>query len=183
MRRLSAATVLFLGFSHAASAAITSHDVLFTSICTDEVISGLDWHNGSWAPATLYPNRYTLQKRDPASADCADALKSAHSPDGFFDDVASGCYTIADFGNAAGPAIACTEIWNKSADAGEALSTVTCTTGASFEWIIFDPTGNFEYAQLGGNLLDHPRDDIKDPLVVSVGKCRLGRAPGIYPPG
>jgi hypothetical protein len=183
LRRLGLTTAVLAAACHAAAAAVTGHDTLFTTVCIDDQVSGFDWHDGAWLPGMFYPNKYTLQKRDTAGEECADAMKAAPPANALFSDVTAGCYTITDFGMAPGPPVACSEMWEAAPDGSETLANVTCASLATFEWIIFDPSGNYQYAQVGGNLSDKPRDDMKDALVVSVGKCKLGRAPGLYPPG
>jgi len=183
MRRLSVLSVAIACFSQASYAAITSHDALFTSVCIDAQVTGFDWQKGAWTDGMFFPNKYTLQKRDPATPDCVAALKATPAPDALFGNVATGCYTITDFGNGPGPALACPEVWDTATDGSETLVNVTCAAPGTFEWIIFNPTGNFQYARLGGDLGDNPKDDTKDPITVSVGTCKPGRPAGLYPPG
>src|SRR5262245_26980318 len=105
LRRLAATIALIAGGCQAAAAAVTGQATLFTTVCIDEQVTGFDWQNGAWVPGMFYPNKYTLQKRDPKSDDCVGALQAVPSADTFFSDVTVGCYTITDFGMAPGPPI------------------------------------------------------------------------------
>jgi hypothetical protein len=184
MRRLSIVTVALACTAQAAYAAgVTDRNGPFTTVCIDQQVAGFDWHTGAWAPGKVFPNKYTLTKRDPKSDACAAVLKTVPPSDDLFGNVATGCYTITDFGNGPGPAIACTESWDPADGGGETLDLVNCAAPGSLEWIVFDPTGNFEYAHLGSDLSDHPREDTKEQLLLSVGKCTFGRPPGLYAPG
>jgi hypothetical protein len=165
-----------------AAAAVTGHDTLFTTVCIDDNIIGYEWRDGGWMPGTFHPRKYTLQKRDAASEECADAMTAAAAVEDLFSDVSVGCYTMTDFGKAPGAPMACNETWETAADGSESLATVTCTFAATSEWILFDPTGDFDYASTGGSLAGTPRDDLKDPIILSVGECQLGLAPGVYSP-
>jgi hypothetical protein len=184
MRRLSVLTAALACVAQAAYAAgVTDRNAPFTTVCIDDQVTGFDWHAGAWVPGTLYPNKYTLQKRDAKSAACAAVLSQVPAQDDVFGNLATGCYTITDFGNGPGPEIACSEQWDPADTGGETLALVSCASPDSLEWIVFDPTGNFEYAHLGSDLASQPREDTKEPLIMSVGKCKFGRPPGLYPPG
>src|SRR5882757_1055744 len=98
LQRISVIAVILMAGCQAAAAAVTGHDTLFTTVCIDDQVSGFDWQDGAWMPGKFYPSKYTLQKRDPKSDDCADAMRAAPPTDALFADISVGCYTITDFG-------------------------------------------------------------------------------------
>ena len=157
-----------------AAAAVTGHDTLFTTVCIEDSVIGYEWRDGGWEPGTFHPSKYTLQKRDAASEDCADAMKAAPAVGDLFSDIIVGCYTMTDFGKAPGPPMACDETWETAADGSESLATVTCTSAATSEWILFDPMGYFDYASTGGSPVGTPSDDMKEPIILSIGACSSG---------
>jgi hypothetical protein len=114
-----------------------------------------------------------MEKHAASSPGCASMLEHKTDLSTTFDNITYGCYTIADFGKDTSPPIACVEWWSTS-DTMATLENVTCAGDAPFEWIIFAPDGNFQYAQLDADLADQPVAGTKEPLVLSVGKCTQG---------
>ena len=157
-----------------AQAAITSRAGTFASICTDQQATAFVWQDGDWQAMAYFPNIYTLTKGDGASAACADLLKSHAAVIAALVNVSYGCYRITPFAQGAGPLIACSELWASAA--GDApLQSVTCAGNGPYDWIVFDPAGNFQFVRLGSDLSDTPRDDNKEPLILSVGRCVVAR--------
>lgn len=157
-----------------AHAAITSREGSFVSICTDQQATAFDWRSNKWALIPYFPNIYTLRKVDGTTPACADILKPKSELTATFDNITYGCYRITPFAQAASPPMACVEWWaSEAADA--ALTSVTCAGDAPYDWIVFDPGGNFQFARLGTDLSDAPAGGMKDPLIMSVGRCNIER--------
>ena len=173
MRRVSLITAVLAASCRIAAADVTNRDTLFTTVCIDYGVMGYEWRDGGWTPAQFHFNKRTLQKRDAASEECADSMKAAADLDGLFSDLSFGCYTMTDLGKAPVPAMACNEKWETAADGSESLATVTCTSAATSEWILFEPSGTFDYASTAGNPA-RPGDDTKEPIILSVGECNSG---------
>jgi hypothetical protein len=173
LRQISLITAVLAATCQMAAAAVTGNETPFTTVCIDDSVIGYEWRDGGWMPGTFHTNKYTLQKRDAASEECADAMKAAPAIDDLFSDISVGCYTMTDFGKGPRPPMACDEKWEMAADGSESLATVTCTSAATSEWILFDPMGYFDYASTAGNLAG-PGDDTKEPIILSVGACNSG---------
>jgi hypothetical protein len=157
-----------------AHAAITSRDAAFVSICTDQQATAFEWQSTRWVLIPYFPNIYSLRKIDGASAGCVDILKPKSELSAAFDNITYGCYRITPFAQAASPPMACVEWW--ASDAADApLTSVTCAGDAPYNWIVFDPAGNFQFSRLGTDLSDAPPSGMKDPLIMSVGRCKVDR--------
>ena len=173
MRRVSLIAAVLAASCQIAAADVIGRDTLFTTVCIDDGIIGYEWRDGGWTPGQFHFNKHTLQKRDAASEECADAMKAAADLGDLFSDLSFGCYTMTDLGKAPGLPMACSEMWETAADGSESLATVTCTSAATSEWILFEPSGTFDYASTGGRLVG-PGDDTKEPIILSVGACSSG---------
>jgi hypothetical protein len=156
-----------------ATAAVTARDALFTTVCVESDVIGYEWHDGAWSPAQLGQFRFrthTLQKRDATSQECADAIKAVED---LLSDASVGCYTMTVSGKAPGQPIACDETWDAAADGSKSLTAINCNSAATSEWIVLEPSGTFDYASTGGAPVG-PGDDVKEPIILSVGSCSTG---------
>jgi hypothetical protein len=153
-----------------AHAAVTGRDAPFVSDCTDQAANAFQWKNGAWVPIPYFPNIYRIAKFAPASPGCADILEAKSDLSLTFDDYAYGCYRITPLAQSTNPPIACVERWS-SGEADATLDHVTCAGDTPYHWIIFDPGGNFQYAQLNPDLGNMPVGGMKEPMIMSVGKC------------
>jgi hypothetical protein len=169
MRQLPAllATVAAVSQAHAA---IVGRETPFISDCTDQAANAFQWKNGQWVPVPYFPNIYRLDKRASTSAGCVDVLQSKSELSATFDNYAYGCYRITPLAQSTNPPIACVERWS-SGESDATLDHVTCAGDTPYHWIIFDPGGNFQYAQLNPDLGNSPTDGMKEPMIMSIGRC------------
>jgi hypothetical protein len=174
--RLSAVSVTLacISASAVAHAAVVGRETPFTSICTDSAATAFQWKNNQWQLVPYFPNIYRLDKRASSSPGCSDVLATRSGLDATFENYAYGCYRITPFAQSTNPPIACVEEW-ASGEADATLDHVTCAGDTPYHWIIFDPGGNFQYAQLNPDLSDMPRDGMKEPMIMSIGRCQIMR--------
>ncbi len=176
--RLSAVSVTLACICEAAvaHAAAVGRDTAFISDCTDQAANAFQWKGGQWVPVPYFPNIYRIARFAPGAAGCSDVLQGKSDLSATFDNYGYGCYRITPFAQSTNPPIACVERWS-SGEPDATLDHVTCAGDTPYHWIIFDPGGNYQYAQLNPDLGDMPAGGKKEPLIMSVGKCAL-RQPG-----
>jgi hypothetical protein len=172
----SAASVAFACVCQAAvaHAAITSRETIFTAQCTDQAATAFQWKGGQWVLVPYFPNIYRVDKRAASSPGCAEILAAKSALSATFDDVSYGCYRITPFAQDTTPPIVCVEHWT-GPERDAALQNVTCAGEAPYHWIVFDPGGIFQFAQLEADSSIAPADGMKDPLILSVGRCTVVR--------
>jgi hypothetical protein len=170
--RLSAASIAIACICQAAvaHAAVVGRETPFVSECTDQAANAFLWKNGQWVPVPYFPNLYHLDKRASSSPGCADILQAKSALSATFDNYAYGCYRITPLAQSTNPPIACVERWS-SGESDATLDHVTCAGDTPYHWIIFEPGGNFQYAQLNPDLGNAPPGDMKEPMIMSVGRC------------
>ena len=98
LRRVSLIAAVLAASCQIAAADVIGRDTLFTTVCIDDGIIGYEWRDGGWTPGQFHFNKHTLQKRDAAGEECADAMKAAAALDDLFSDLSFGCYTMTDLG-------------------------------------------------------------------------------------
>jgi hypothetical protein len=176
MRRTSIFSIALAGVCQAAvaHAAITSRDTTFTSVCIDEAATAFEWKAGKWVLIPYYPNRYDIRKLAAAATGCADILKAKTDLSATFDNINYGCYRITPFAQDTTPPIACVESWS-GPDGDAALDNVTCAGDTPYHWVVFQPSGTFQFTQLNPDFSDSPPGGVKDLLILSVGKCTIER--------
>jgi hypothetical protein len=176
MRRRSIFSIALAGICQAAvaHAEITGRDTAFTSLCTDDAATAFEWQTGKWVLVPYYPNQYAITKLAGTAAGCQDILKAKTELSATFDNVSYGCYRITPFAQDTTPPIACVESWS-GPDRDAALDNVTCAGDAPYHWVVFQPSGTFQFTQLNPDFSDSPPAGAKDPLILSVGTCRIER--------
>jgi len=176
MRLGSLWTVALVGICQAAvaHAAITSRDTVFSSLCTDESATAYAWKSGKWTLIPYYPNQYIIAKIASAAPGCADILSARSALSTAFDNVTYGCYRVTPFAQDTTPPTACVEWWS-GGEAGATLEHVNCAGDTPYHWIVFEPGGTFQFTQLNPDFSASPPNGVKDPLILSVGKCVIQR--------
>jgi len=144
----------------------------FTSLCIEDKSTGFNWRNGDWHQTNFMPNKYIVKKVkiDPTPGSdtfqCYEDMKGKKnlSFDGkkIYD---YGCFNIRDYGDKF------TAFYNQlcaqSYDDDENIKGVDC------HMMNFQPNGAFIKSRFQSSLTSHPKNDYKDSLILSVGKCSV----------
>jgi hypothetical protein len=170
--------LFFLLVTANAHAEITDKNEHFNILCVEENSTGFNWGNGNWKQRNFKNNKYLAQKlkienptdtpgKKPESGVCFDSIQYRQESKNNTYDVSWGCYNIRAIGSTFYPynSEVCREIWEKPESGTKYLLRVFCND------LYFNPNGWFHRASLHGATGNKPKDDYKDSLVISVGKC------------
>lgn len=148
---------------------------ILKTLCIEEKATGFNWKSGDWVHATFKPSRkwliqkikildnrqneMDLQKYGNCTKETkvilSETMKGSRS-----------CYSVREFGMASTPLFDNEMCWEYFEN--NTLKAIYCKN------IIFKPDGNFIMNPHGptANIIEsNPKDDYKDSLVLSVGKC------------
>ena len=160
------------------SYAITTSEDLYTTICTEKSLEGLQRIDNDWEAAERPLIKYIITKQN-ESGDCPlgdnkpyqSMITSSYSSENY--DYIDGCYAISDFKDKEyfAKIYKCEEQWLKE---GSILSKVSCQIGLG--GFVFSPDKWFHKAQLHGEIdnwlsIDNLDTYQQDMLTVSVGMC------------
>ena len=131
---------------------------LFKTLCVSEKETGFDWQSGNWVQKNFKPGEQLLiQKIAGSDPFCKADVTTDKS--GF----SKGCYQIKVLGSPSSfldiPEV-CDEASEKNS-----LKVVHCRR------ISFHPDGRFIRLPWHADIFDNPKNDTKDSLVLSVGRC------------
>ena len=169
MNKLSVAATLLLAVLPSATLAVPRELPVFKALCISEKEAGFNWKAGEWDYAKFKPGRQILiQKLNLAAYASTPAYETpvnckAEPPKTFLTmTYAKGCYLIKEMGTKTFVALAetCTEVFDEST-----LKAIKC------ERLTFLPDGQFIERPMHDDINPKPKDDIKDSLALSVGKC------------
>lgn len=157
LRGMTIGVLLMLLSAHGGLSAQHTAPSPFKTLCVSEKATGFDWTPGNWVQKNFKPGEQLLiQKIVGQEPYCeADVTSGAFGT--------KGCYYIKALGS---PASVfdfpenCDEISEK-----KSLKVVHCRK------ISFHPDGRFIQLPWHMDIFDHPKNDRKDSLVLSVGKC------------
>ena len=141
----------------------------YTILCQGEKSVGFNWRNGDWEQAQFKPESYLIQKTEKSSLLCiADLLPPQVDS---FRTVKKVCLNIRKLGEdpASGLPTTCTETHYKAYGEFPAEEWIDCDVG--LHHISFRRNGWFHAGSIQGDLSDKPKNDYKDSLYVTVGKC------------
>lgn len=133
----------------------------FKALCVSDKETGFNWKSGDWVQTNFKAGEKLLVQRlaTPNPVFCKEEVRSAVG--GLT--VSKGCYLINVMGSPpdlfAGPEM-CDEIGDE-----QSLQVIHCRLFS------FNPDGRFIKLPWHSNISDRPKNDSKDSLVLSVGKC------------
>jgi len=160
------------------SFAVTSSDDLYTTICTEENLEGLQRVGKDWEATERPLIKYIITKQDEsggcslgANKPYSSEITSSYPSENY--DYIDGCYAVRDFKDKEyfAKTYKCEEQWLIE---GNKLSKVTCQIGLG--GFVFSPNKWFHKAQLHGEIdnwlsIDNLDTYQQDMLTVSVGMC------------
>ena len=165
---------IFLVFITNTSFAVTEEDDYFTVLCEEEQSTGFNWEDGGWVRTKFITSKIIIKKVkwDEKYVFCTEQEIKNRTE---YEDLkwVYGCYESKRFGEewSSYPRYAvkvCSEWWEEINDEF-VLQSVKCDD--SPQEINFAPNGYFHKSYFHSNLSSKPKDDYKDSLYVSVGKC------------
>lgn len=145
----------------------------FTALCTEKASTGFVWRNGRWKQVNFKTGNYIVKKMK--TTDCEANSENRRSivkwDDSSRVNILKGCYNTRNHGSnfISIDTKSCFESWEKVNNKFE-LKSIECDN------IAFIPNGNFLMSHIypsGNNLSDNPRNDYKDSMHVSYGKCSI----------
>lgn len=150
----------------------------FTSLCEEAEGTGFNWRNGGWVKTQFVEEKLIVRKLT--------SFEQGEQPDGTFvrcfdflkgepftaDTIAwlSGCYRVGKLGQENPTTAWCTEYYRKPGKSW-ALDSVVCKADDFPAELSFRPDGAFTYTFTHSNVDPKPKDDYKDSLKISHGKC------------
>lgn len=142
---------------------------LFKAVCIRDKATGFNWRSGDWIQTNFAPGKQIFIQK-------IDIVKNSTKPfneraifckeeEGFQSGEfagSKGCYVIKEAGRETLPIDGkmCTEFFKN-----RQLQSISC------EKITFHPDGNFIELPWHSDIDQRPKDDYKDSLILSVGKC------------
>mgnify|MGYP003654778154 CR=1 FL=1 len=151
----------------------------FSSLCIEEDSVGFNWEDSDWQQVnfkkdTLIVRKLAGQALEDASAS-GQCVEFMRPKDRIYEDAGLktliGCYSTSKIGKVAYPKW-CEELYTK-ADGSWELWNIDCTDNQLGELISFRPNGGFIRHHISGNVDPNPKNDYKDSLSISHGKCSI----------
>ncbi len=167
MKKLILISVMIL--SSLMSSEIERENLEFTSLCVDEGSTGFNWKNGAWKQVNYAPNKFIIKKIKDSTQYC-----NVKKQDKKFKEkglnFSEGCYLMKDMGDKHWGFMnipsKCNQVW-KFTNGKYILTRINCKE------IMFQKDGNFVKHSLGANLDNKPKNNSKDSIFVSHGKCSV----------
>jgi len=149
-------------------------DKSFTSLCVEDSKIGFYWENGKWNKTGFTEDKYIVKKLNSKKCDAEEenAKREKDEYEKWMNsnetNFRSGCYSINKHGEKTTlfSKRTCIEMWNKVNDKFK-ISKVSC------EDMKFNPTGDFTKSFLPTGIFDNPKNDYKEPMSISHGKCSV----------
>lgn len=143
----------------------------YSAICTAEQSTGFNWQAGNWSRANFKPNTYIVVRGGDGGPFCMNVEKPTDSSyEGGEFHTRSVCMNIREFGEKVEkvPSQMCTEYYTKQGNADWEVEVGCDHWSTKFS---FKLDGPFIRSYVPADLQDRPKDDYKDSLAISVGKC------------
>jgi hypothetical protein len=134
----------------------------FKALCISDKETGFNWKSGDWVQTNFNAGEKLLvQKLAMPNPFCKEEVKSTFSGVGVF--LSKGCYLINVMGSP--PTLLfdtemCDEFWEE-----QSIRAIHCRRFS------FHPDGRFIRLPWHSDISNNPKNDNKDSLVLSVGKC------------
>lgn len=157
IRRMSRLLPLGLLFCFGTLSAQQTAPQLFKALCVSDKATGFNWNSGDWVQTNFIPGeKLLIQKIVESDPFCKTDVKASMFG-------TKGCYRIKVLGSP--PSFmdlpeTCDEITQKNS-----LIVIHCRK------ISFHPDGRFIRLPSNADISNNPKNDDKDSLVLSVGKC------------
>jgi len=148
-------------------------------VCIADQATGFNWENGRWVRTQFKEKTYVVSKIDPPK-DLAQAENSGRLYE-FLACRAVGeelegddnhkffntCLMVHTMGEKNPRYMGCTEVHRRDEATGTWVVWIACGDSNFY----FEPNGNFHLGTIHGFVGAKPKDDYKDSLVISVGRC------------
>lgn len=164
--------IALLGMLAAGAVASTPANLAasYSLICEGEQAVGFDWRNGEWMRTNFKADTYVFDVRKENLCFKMEAGDEKTYGGVRFRAV---CGNVRDLGSQHVPILSnvCHERY--STVAGDAPISIECTRGR--QYFAASPDGRFQMSTMHASVGNRPKDDYKDSILVTVGRCTMMR--------
>lgn len=144
----------------------------FTSLCLEDQSNGFGWKRGAWEATQFKADKkYLIQKIAPEKyKEMGTLCRAKEARVGGNYRVEYGCYNMREMGEEIRgfTSTMCSETWENNA-----LKKISCDEPIIGAQYFFLPDGNYIRFPWHSDIDQNPKDQYKDSLSISVGKCSV----------